>query len=357
MPHRQWFLVSKPLRPPFGDGTSVLVRTLVDAMPREQTLAYFGDRRSPRRPGAGDLVIDKSAMGHAPTLSSKAGILAHVLMPKHRRRGLHFFFTPNAMTSQVLVQLKTLGPGRPIIQSVTSSDGVERFAPQLDRLDRVVTMSRHTLEALESAGVAGSKLQCIYPAVECVEARAAFGSRRALYAGDLDSASAKRLVGLGRRMAELGWTLVIACRPKGEGDARARAALQAELAAQLQAGSVELHGQVADFESLRVGCEVQLFVAEHLRRKVDLPLVLLEGLARGQPLLGLDLPPLRELFGQGPCVGRLFGATDLIPGVLAALEDEAELRAWQAAGPLLVREHFSPEKMAHSYLELYRGLG
>jgi hypothetical protein len=345
-------LVSKPLRPPFGDGTSVLVRTLVDALPVEQRLAYFGDAQAPRRPRAADLVIDKSAMGHAPTLSSKAGILAHVLMPKHRRRGLHFFFTPNAVTSQVLVQLKTLGPRRPIIQSVTSSHGVERFAPQLNRLDRVVTMSKHTLGRLEAAGVASSKLQCIYPAVETVAARASRGSRRALYAGDLDVDTARRLVGLGVQLAEREWTLVIACRPKGEGDEEGRRILEAELGRELAAGGVELYGTVDDFEALRLSCEVQLFVADHVRRKVDLPLVLLEG----QALLGLDLPPLRELVGQGPKVGRIFGETDLLPGVLAALENESELHAWQEAGPRLVSEHFSSQVMAKQYGKLYREL-
>src|SRR5690606_10653798 len=98
--------------------------------------------------------------------------------------------------------------------------------------------------------------------------------RRALYAGDLDPTTARRLVACARALDAdqlQPWRLTIASRPKGEGDAEARALIRAQLGKQLASGRVELLGQVDDFEALVRSCGCQLYVADHVRKKVDLP--------------------------------------------------------------------------------------
>jgi glycosyltransferase involved in cell wall biosynthesis len=354
-------LVSKPLRRPYGDGTSVLVRTLVDALPESQRLVYFGDREAPRRSGGGDRVIHREAMGHAPGLASKVSILAEILRPRHRRRGLHFFFTPNTVTSQVLSKLRRVSGSRPIVQSVTSSHGVERHAHLLSGLDAVVVMSRDTQRRLVDAGLDASKVHCIYPAVPEVQEGVQAGARQLLYAGDLDPATAERLIALGHALASSGWKLIIACRPKGEGDAEARLAIESALAAPLAEGRVELHGAVDDFDALRRRCEIQLFMSDHVRRKVDLPLVLLEGLARGQGLISLGFAPLDEIAEvareEGLEVGK-FVDVDASPeefatAIVGSLDDEQTLQRWRADGPTLVKRRFTPATMAEAHRRLY----
>jgi hypothetical protein len=94
-----------------------------------------------------------------------------------------------------------------------------------------------------------AKIATIRPAVAAcpADAPAAVAARkRLLYAGDLDQEIGARLVALARATAHSGWSLTIACRPKAEGDAEARAHLQRELAGDLASGRVELLAEVAE---------------------------------------------------------------------------------------------------------------
>ena len=129
MASSRWFLVSKPLRPPFADGSSVLVRSLLESMPPGEVFTYFGDPAHPLRAGAADHVVERAPMGHAPSMRAKISVLSELVRPSHRREGLHFFFTPNGVTSRVVRALRMTGPGRPVIQNVMSADGVERPDP------------------------------------------------------------------------------------------------------------------------------------------------------------------------------------------------------------------------------------
>ena len=357
-------LVSKPLREPFSDGSTVLVRTLVESLDPAQFLVYFGDPEGPLREAG--LVIESPAMGHSPSLLAKVRVLLGIVHPGHRKRPLHLFFTPNRLTSTVVAWLRRLQPGRPMVQSLMSAHGVERYVDLLRPLDTVVVLSEHTKARLQAAGMEAAKIRRIYPGVASkpvVEAAEIAERRRLLYAGDLDAAVVDRLLALAPALdaPELGgWTLTIACRPKGEDDQNQRRRLREGLAERIQAGQIELLGEVADMPALMASASLQLFVADHVRRKVDLPLVILEGLAQGVGLVSLDFAPLSEIFDRGEEQG-------LMPGVRVALTADAKaLRVaviegvrgvaegrFAPAAQELVRREFSSESMAASYAELY----
>jgi len=360
-------LVSKPLRPPFSDGSTVLVRTLVESLDPEHFLVYFGDPAHPLREAG--LVIDGPAMGHSPSLLSKVRVLLGIVHPGHRRRPLHLFFTPNRLTSTVVAMLRRLQPRRPMIQSLMSAHDVERHVDLLRPLDMVVVLSENTKARLEAAGFDPAKIRRIYPGVAGVASADAAapaviaGHRRLLYAGDLDAAVADRLLAIAPALDEpelAGWTLTIACRPKGEDDANQRRRLAEGLRARIEAGQVELLGEVADMPALLASASLQLFVADHVRRKVDLPLVILEGLAIGLGLVSLDFAPVSEIFDRGEAQG-------LVPGVRAPADADPEgLRAavlagvrgvvegrWAPAAQELVRREFSRESMAAGLGALY----
>ncbi|MEZ4380545.1 MAG: glycosyltransferase [Nannocystaceae bacterium] len=360
-------LVSKPLRPPFSDGSTVLVRTLVETLDPGRFLVYFGDPDHPLREAGA--VIDAPAMGHAPTLLAKARVLLGIVHPRHRRRPLHLFFTPNRLTSSVVALLRRVQPRRPMIQSLMSAHGAERWVELLRPLDVVIVLSEDTRARLVAAGLDAAKIRRIYPAVAeqpAVDPGELGARRRMLYAGDLDAAVADCLLALAPALDEpalAGWTLTIACRPKGEDDANQRRRLREGLAARIDAGQVELLGEVADMPALLAGASLQLFVAEHVRRKVDLPLVILEGLALGLGLVCLDFAPVSEIFARGAVHG-------LTPGIKVAADADAEaLRAaviegargaaqgrWAAAAQALVAREFSREAMAAAYEALYAEL-
>ncbi len=362
-----WLIISKPLRPPFRDGSTVLIRDLVRALPAERRVVHLGDPTRPLRPGAE--IIDLPAMGYSPGLWAKVRVLAAMLHPRRRHMPVQLCFTPNAITSRAVALLRLVQPRRLFVQSLMSAHGAETWVPLLRPLDAVVVLSEHTQRRLTAAGVPPDKLHRIYPAVATAvpDAPAEVAARRRLlYAGDLDHEVAARLIALAHALAHAtthatGWTLTIACRPKSEGDAAARDALRSALPGELAEGRVELLGEVADMDALLRSASLQLYAADHVRRKVDLPLVLLEGLARGVPVVAVDADPVRELFTVAARRGLEVGAA--VPGApeafaRAVLEmlSATSLEAWSAAAAELAAREFSLDVMARCYGALHAAL-
>lgn len=370
MPGERWLLVSKPLRAPFADGSNVLVRDLVAHLPAERTLSYLGDPAAPVRGAAGDEVIAAASMGHAPGLRDKLGVLVAIARPARRRQPLHFFFTPNRVTSSVVAGLRTLQPGRPMIQTLMSSARAEEHARFLRALDAIVVLSDHTARKLERAGIPAERLHTIAPGVEVVpgvDGDALAERRRVLYAGDLGPEIATRLIGLGRALEDpalAGWSLTIAARPKADDDATHRGRIERELGSALAAGRVELLGEVPSMDELMRGCSIQVFAADHVRRKVDLPLAVLEGLARGLPLVALDFEPLSEIFARAEVLelapGRRVPVDATGEGLAEAVRQAAASRElllrWSRDARRLIEAAFSVEHMARAYAELYAEL-
>jgi glycosyltransferase involved in cell wall biosynthesis len=363
-----WLLVCKPLRPPFRDGTTVLVRTLVEGLPRRIRLAYFGDTSAPLRAGGIDDVIEAAAMPYAPSMASKARVLAALLSRRHAGRPLHFFFTPNRVTSRVLAGLRRLQPKRAMVQSIMSSDDVERFAGWLGPLDAIVVGSDHTRQRLRQAGIDDDRLHRIYPGVEApaeavVDPAAA---RRLLYAGDLDEGAATRLIAITsvlRGPARAGWRLTVACRPKSDQDAAARTRLRTELAGDITAGRVEVLAEVDDFDALLRDTSLLLFVADHVRRKVDLPLVLLEGMARGIGVVSLGFSPLDEIFAAADRHGLRIGSivrpgdeAGLVAAVAGPMDAPGTLLRFGRDARQLVLREFESDTMIRQYTALYEAL-
>jgi glycosyltransferase involved in cell wall biosynthesis len=358
-----WLIISKPLRPPFRDGSTVLIRDLVRTLPPERRVVHLGDPALPLRPDTE--VIDVPAMGYSPSLLAKVRVLLAMMHPRRRHMPVQLCFTPNPITSRAVGLLRFLQPRRLFVQSVMSAHGAEAWVPLLRPLDAVVVLSNHTERRLIGAGLPAEKLHRIYPAVAAatpdppaeVAAR-----RRLLYAGDLDLEVAARLIALGQALATApGWSLTIACRPKSETDAAAREQLRSALAGELTAGRVELLGEVEDMPALLRTASLQLYAADHVRRKVDLPLVLLEGMARGVPVAAVDADPVRELFAVAGRHGLDIGAAvpadpegfaRSILGLLALqpLQDRS------AAAAALASREFSLDVMARCYGTLHAAL-
>jgi glycosyltransferase involved in cell wall biosynthesis len=363
----RWFFVSKPLRPPFRDGTTVLVRSLVEALPPPLEILYFGDRITTLRPGF-DRVIEAPAMGYAPGLLDKARILGALVNPRWIGVPLHFFFTPNRVTSSVVATLRRVQPRRTMVHSVMSMPSGPESVQLLRGLDAVVCASEHARGRLCGAGLSTDVVHCIHPGVglpRLATTRVA-DHRRLLYAGDLDRRVAERIMVLARqlRRPELeGWTLTVACRPKGPEHAIAREMLARGLVEEVATGRVELLAEVDDMDALLRRTSLQLFLADHVLNKVDLPLVLLEGMARGVGLVSLDIAPLNEIFAEGKRQGLEPGVAvppddpEVLPMALAELMTEpAALQRFGDAARALVRASFETRVMAERYADLYADL-
>lgn len=367
MPASPWFLVSKPLRPPFRDGTTVMVRDLVSRLRPERPVAYFGDPEEPVRAAPGDRVIAAAPMAYTPRMTDKARLLATISGPRHARLPLHFFFTPNRITSTVVAGLRRLQPRRRFIQSITASDGIAHHAQLLRPLDAIIVASTHGRDQLIDAGLAEERIHVIPPGTQLVQrdhGDTPSRHRRLLYAGDLDAAVTDRLVAIAHGMAQSGvpkWRLVVACRPKGDAHAAASERLQEQ--ARRLPETLELLGEVRDMDALLRSVSLQLFVADHVRRKVDLPLVLLEGMARGVGLVSADIAPVREIFvssqARGLDVGmcrRVDPFDDFVRDLVACTTSPDRIDAFGQDARRAVEQLYSVDQMARGHDKLYEVL-
>jgi glycosyltransferase involved in cell wall biosynthesis len=304
-------------------------------------------------------------MSLSPSLRDKARVLICLAHPRRWRLPLHFFFTPNRVTSSVLALLQRLTPRRTVLQDLTSSHDAKRFVPLLRSLQTVVVHSSHARDALTEAGIEPDRVVRIYPGVPSSEPVDDLEHhRRLLYAGDLDSRVVDRLQTLGRALArpELrGWKLSVAARSKSPADRGQRDRLREALREELASDSAELLGEVDDMDALLRRTSLQLFLADHVRRKVDLPLVLLEGMARGIPLVAIDLTPVAEIFERGRehglCPGVAAAGGDVVDAVLGAVARGGVLAQWGRDARELVAREFSADRMAREYTTLYDKLG
>ncbi|MFO7567300.1 MAG: hypothetical protein R6X02_31940 [Enhygromyxa sp.] len=410
----RWLLVSRPIVGPVIDGGAALLRELIPALPPEP-IDYFGDNRRPLRPRSlGDHLLRvpqlpaRLSTPFAAELLERAAIGAALVSRERRQSPVHLFFgvgpvteriaaglvaTPEPVRSTSLARRTAIGlrswlgvgasllHGRqhgherpaPVVQTLTCATGLETCAHMLENLDAVVALSEDTRERLIGAGVSARRVHRIHPGIDAALARAidnpgALERRRAiLYAGELDAGAGDRLIEIARTLSEpalRGWTLIIACRPDQIIDEPERDRLGRELAGAIGAGRVELYGEVEDMRALLRRCAIQLFVADKIHRRVDIPLVLLEGLREGLVTVSLDRAPIRELFTVASTRGREIGARvdpTLGPvGLIKAIHELAErpetLLAMSQDAVGLVRDGFSAARMGADYAALHREL-
>ncbi|MFV8751871.1 hypothetical protein ACNOYE_15100 [Nannocystaceae bacterium ST9] len=416
-PDDRWLLVSRPLIGPTLEGGPALLRELIPELPPEP-VSYFGDSRRPlRRPSLGDELIHVPRLpgpladSGANELLERGAIGAALLAAERRRQPLHLFFDPGPLTERIAAGLvaasesrsttntslaqRTRGGARtllsmasslirvqrprtdarrrpaPVVQTLTCATGLETCARMLEALDAVVALSDDTRSRLLAAGLPARIVHRIHPGVPPGAAIANPGElarRRAiLYAGELDVGATDRLIELARSLSEPAmrpWSLIIACRPDDIVDHHQRIRLGRELAGAIGSGRVELLGEVPDMRALQRRCAIQLWVADKVHRRLDLPLVLLDGLACGLALVTLDRAPVRELFTVAEQRGREIGLrvdAALGPSALVAaitsLGERPELllrRSEDAAA--LARDAFSSARMAADVAALHREL-
>lgn len=410
----RWLLVSRPIVGPVIDGGAALLRELIPALPPEP-VDYFGDNRRPLRPRSlGDTLLrvpqlpTRLAGPFAAELIERAAIGAALVSRERRRQPVHLFFGIGPVTERIAAGLvatpepvrttslarrtavglrSLLGVGAsmlrgrqqiherpaPVVQTLTCATGLETCAHMLESLDAVVALSDDTRDRLIGAGVSARRVHRIHPGIaaehaRAIESPAALERRRAIvYTGELDAGAGDRLIEIARTLSEpalRGWKLIIACRPDQVIDEYERARLGRELAGAIGAGRVEIFGEVEDMRALLRRCAIQLFVADKIHRRLDLPLVMLEGLREGLATVALDRAPIRELFAVASSRGREIGARvdpTLGPsGLIKAIHELAEhpetMLAMSNDAVGLIRDCFSAARMGADYAALHREL-
>ncbi|MFO0676727.1 MAG: glycosyltransferase family 4 protein [Polyangiaceae bacterium] len=363
--------VSKPIAPPWHDGSKNLVRDVASHLERAEPTVLT----VPGAPSIGPRVkmeaVYEEGGRFTPALLANARVLARLLRGD-AQDVWHFVFAPNAASStaaNVAIRARrALGWKGTVVQTIASAprtfEGVSRFVFG----DKVVALSEWTRGRLLGAGVTGRELVVIPPCARApapVDAATKAAVRRRydlgegpviLYPGDYEvssgAATVARAVGAVVRSLPTA-RVVFACREKTPRARPAALKLQREL---LDLAVHTRHvGEVDDMGALLGTADVVVFPVDDLYGKVDVPLVLLEALALGIPLVlarggPLESIPTAEFVDPGDdaalaravvaILGTEGGASPTGPGLARAGRDLYEAR-------------FTPAVVARAYEGLY----
>ena len=312
MKKRRVLFVSKPIVAPFRDGTKCLVRDVAANLQEVTPLVMAPSKRvelSGRQIEA--LPVYRDSGRYAPGLNEN--VRAAVWLMLARRHDLwHFVFAPNPRTSRIARWLKRARGAR-VVQTVASAPRQFSAPEQLLFGDRVVVQSRWAEKQFRQAAKGTDRLpplEVIVPPVGPLAPRSperhlAIRQHLAIepecplyvYPGDLEvSSGAQDSARLVRHLAELQHTfvLVFAYRAKtSEAHQVARG-----LRRKLPASRVRFTYELDDVLSLISGAQAVVFPVDDLWGKVDHPIVLLESMLLGVPVVSYSWGPLAELEGS-----------------------------------------------------------
>lgn len=319
MPKRVLF-VSKPIGPPFHDGTKCLVRDVALNLTRyeAQIMVPPGDLGlgyppGPDHPGVTPARVYANSGSYAPALAANARAMAFLAV-RARAELWHFVFAPNPRASVMARVARVLRRAK-VVQTVASPP--RHFTAGLFFGDVIVAQSNWTASRIVRALGDGPMslppwaartplIRVIPPPVGPLtagNARAADAVARSLglpasapvfvYPGDLEvSTGAETVAGAVEPIVRAlpSAVVVFACRPKTAEAPR----IEAGLRARLDPGNVRFAREI-DLPALLARTTAVLFPVDDLYGKVDLPISLLEAMRLGVPVVALDAGPLADL--------------------------------------------------------------
>ncbi|MBI2892092.1 MAG: glycosyltransferase family 4 protein [Deltaproteobacteria bacterium] len=362
-------MVSKPVVPPWNDSAKNLVRDVVRASRRHsyRVLVTRGSPFDGERERVTSAEIYGDAGAYTPGLAQNARVLAHLALGP-RADVVHYFFAPNPRTSTI-ARFVGVVRRRPSIQTVCSAPRDFTDARRILFADLVVVLSEQTRRRFVEAGIDEGRVRLIRPCIfpfsppdprDRAAARARFAGTDdrpvILFAGDYQFSTAAETVAraVASVVAERPARFVFACRIKQEASRLEQRRIEELLAASGVLDHVRFWNEVDDMPSLLGATDLIVMPAESLYAKMDVPLVLLEAMSLGVPIVVSDVPPLSEL--HSPEIGAAVPPGDpaaLARAVLDILGDPGRLRAMGEAARSVVRERFSPDVVARAYENLY----
>jgi len=359
--------VSKPLSPPWNDSGKNLVHDLAEAAPRHAIEVFAGPDFSPGSPR----VRVRKRLGpstYAPGLAQKASIFGALLLMPARVGLLHFFFAPNPATSRMAATALRVHR-RPSVQTVSSSPASYEGVARLCFADRVVALSEYNRKRLSDTGVpnvvkihSGIDLSRLREdpegAARWREKLGTAGRRVLLYAGDYEfSAGGRIALDMIRRVREKipEAMLVYAVRRKTPAAGPVEARIKSDAALWGLGRDVRFLNEVDDMAGLLTLADLSVMPVERLYAKMDMPLVLLEHMALGRPVVVSDSQPLVETIqgGRGGVAVRHGDVARISEVVVDLLRDDRARSELGRSARRLVEEMFDVRRSAEAYADLY----
>lgn len=308
---RSILMISKPIAPPWNDSSKNLVKDLASAGRRYSYRVLAPRGYQLPAPGVVSEPVYSDSGAYTPALVQNARVMGRLLR-RDDSVVTHFFFAPNLRSSMVARIALALRPRR-TVQTVCSTPASFRHSASMLFADRVVVLSRHSQQRFLDAGVDPRRLVVILPGIQIPSVPDPAARRDArrrhglpldrpvvIYPGDYQFSSAawtvaRAILQLERPAA----TFVLACRIKQPASLEVERRVRDLLGRGGALPRVRMLREVDDMPGLLTACDLCLLPAESLYAKMDLPLVLLEAMARGVGVVVADRPPLNELARDG----------------------------------------------------------
>ena len=331
--------VSKPVAPPWNDSSKNLVRDVAGHLRR-----------------------------HSPILvqsSARLGIFQQLLVGRSPDVW-HFFFAPNVKTSSAARFARAVRRV-PSVHTVCSLPAEGAPARRVLFADLTVALSRYAYERFIGDGVSESALRLIPPCIpaldepgktERADLRAKHGLARDvpiwIYPGDLEFGDGAEVAIKGLAAANQPEALLLmACRRKTPEADKARARLQSLSKRSGVDSRVRWFGETPDIHELLALSNFVLMVNRTAYAKMDYPLVALEAMSLGRPVLVAKGTPCAELAGFGGALAVEADGDDLAEAIQSLQTDDQARSKLGREARHLVTSKFSPEAVAAAYELLY----
>lgn len=369
MPSPRVLFVSKPVTPPWNDGSKNLVRDVAAHLRVARPTVMTSRGAASLGPNVVSEPVYRDAGRFAPSVTANARVALRLVLGDPLDVW-HFVFAPNPLSSNVAsVARRTrriAGWRGAVVQTIASAprsfEGVSRWLFG----DVVVALSEHTRGRLVAAGVPSDRVRVVPPCAraprslsdaEARAVRAKYGlgdGPVVLYPGDYEVSRGAETVARATPAIASGCpeaTVVYACRKKTAAAGEAQARVERKNAALGVSNRTRHLGEIDDMGALLAIATVIVFPVDDLYGKVDLPLVLLEAMALGVPIVVAGGGPLDALaFAPKVAPGD---ADALAEQTLVLLQDGARRRALAEEGKNMYDACFTPAAVADAYDELY----
>lgn len=362
-------MITRPIAPPWNESSKNLTyglalhskRYKTHLMTVKEQEIFMSEHMTEERIYA----RDSSMLGNLP-LIQKLRVLSRLIKFDRSIDIYHFIMAPKYYQSQ-LFKLIANFKGKKTVQSIICLITGKEDNHNLFFADEIVVFSRFTKQKVErltnsnitriDPGIDLSKFKVVENNQEIKKQFLIDNKKVVLYCGDyaLDQGAWKVLRAVPMLVQQVPNALVIfACRGKNKEHLLEQQLLKQHVI------DLGLNNEVLVLEnewridSLISACDVAILPADRILRKLDYPLILLECLAMGKPIVISDIPPLNEIMRDE--IGILLknnSEQEIIEALCELLSDKEKCLSLGRAGRALVERDFRIEQMSEKYERIY----
>jgi phosphatidylinositol alpha-1,6-mannosyltransferase len=278
---------------------------------------------------------------------------------------VHLFWPADPVVAQV-VRAGARARGLPVIHTLVRAPRNTLGITRMVAGEPVVALSRETQRRVQGDGVLDAEHiphgvevlppRKLVPGVVRARHGIPDGPPLVLYCGDYRHKYAARTVAavLPRVLREIDCHFVMACRIQNDDDREEEARIREAVSADGFAHHVSFLNTIEDLRELMAISTVQIFPADSVNERMDMPRVLLEGMAEGLATVVANKPPFEELVEPGGAIGvPSMQPVSIAAAVVDLLRDERRRKQLGVRARKLVQERFSIVAVASRYEQLY----